>query len=69
MTLSLIIKNDGNQPGDVAVFKGIRTRDGHVSLTGNPDDLTHLALGEEITVYPPCGHFDEFLHLSVKGKH
>ena len=34
MTLSLIIKNDGNQPEDTAVFKGIKKdEDGYVAVS------------------------------------
>ena len=76
MTLRLVIKNDGNQPGDTAVFKGIKEYDSDPSsecragsVTGNANDVVHLVKGEEIIIYPPCDHFDDFEPVLVKGKH
>ena len=69
MTLTVKIKNDGNQPGDCAMIKGMVAKDGFVSMTGDPRDVVILEQGEEISVSPPNGHFDDPVTLTMKGKH
>ena len=76
MTLQVKIINEGNQPGDTAVLKGIKEyksdpagerRTGTVS--GNTQDVVTLGKGEEIVVYPNCDHFGDFQAVLIKGKH
>ena len=77
MTLQVKIINEGNQPEDTAVLKGIKEypksdpaserRSGGIS--GNTQDVVTLGQGEEIVVYPDCGHFDDFQAVYIKGKH
>ena len=79
MTLKLIVKNDGNQPGDTAVLRGVRIhkREGEtfIDSTGRMGvalgvtETLALVQGEEVVVYPPCDHFDDFERLEIKGKH
>ena len=70
MTLKLVIKNEGNQPEDAAIIKGVYDiGEGHVELTGDLEDQVCLMQGEEVAVVPPCGHFDDFKQISIKGKH
>ena len=69
MTLIVKIKNDGNQPGDCVMIRGMVGKDGYVRMTGDPEDVVVLLQGEEIKVYPPNGHFDDPVTLTMKGKH
>ena len=75
MTLKLKIINEGNNPRDTVVLKGIRVRNepdgervGYGEITGNPDDKVSLIMGEAIELYPKCGHFDAFQPVYIKGK-
>ena len=77
MTLQVKIINEGNQIEDTAVLKGIkeyhRTEPSGerrtATISGNKADVVTLCKGEEIVVYPACGHFDDFQAVLIKGKH
>ena len=70
MTLTVKIKNDGNQPGDILQLRGMKqSGDGHVQFTGDPDDSVILGHGEEISCWPPLDHFSDPASVSMKGKH
>ena len=69
MTLTVKIKNDGNQPDDVVMFYGVESYgDGYIRFTDNPANCVILAQGEEISCYPPSDHFDDPVTLGMKGK-
>ena len=71
MTLTVKIKNDGNQPGDSVQICGlVQLEDkGYVQMTGNLDDHVVLLKGEEVSCRPPTGHYEGSALLSMKGKH
>ena len=71
MTLTVKIKNDGNQPGDSVLISGVEQvgEGDYVKMTGNPDDKVVLLEGEEVSCCPPTGHFDDPVTLTMKGKH
>ena len=69
MTLTVKIKNDGNQPNDSFTLRGVKTEEGYSTITGNLHDSTTVLQGEEITVYPNNGHYDDFQLMEIKGKH
>ena len=71
MTLIVKIKNDGNQPGDAVRICGMvqLEHNGHVEMTGDNEDSIVLLQGEEISVCPPNGHFDDPVILTMKGSH
>lgn len=79
MTLRLIIKNDGNQPGDQAVLRGVKVHmngdepvidsEGRKQISLRGTGYLNLGQGEEVIVYPECGHFGDFDRVEIKGKH
>ena len=81
MTLQIKVKNAGNMPEDLLMMKGVerypprKDTDGELAppayalVTGNVRDVIALKLGEEITLYVPMDHFDDFKAVWFKGKH
>ena len=76
MTLQIRLINDGNQPGDIAVVRGLKPYSDepapgpiHAKMTGNSEDSITLLKGDEAVIIPPDGHFQDFKHISIKGKH
>ena len=71
MTLKVRIVNEGNQPSDCMIFRGLKLIDGTTAQhTGNYEDKVTLMSGEGVDVYPSnTGHFDDFVGISYKGKH
>ena len=68
MTLVVKIKNDGNQHGDVVTIYGMKSDGSNIRFTDNHIDCVVLRQGEEISCYPPSGHFDDPVTLGIKGK-
>lgn len=76
MTLRLRLINDGKQPGDVAVIRGLKSYADEpapgpvqVQMTDDLQDSITLLKGQEAIIFPPCEHFQDFKDLSIKGKH
>ena len=78
MTLTVRMINEGNQPGDTVVIRGMKEYPKHPSsspdvrslkVTEDPSDIIHLNQGEEVTFTPPTDHFDNFAAVEIKGKH
>ena len=77
MTLSVKIKNEGNQPGDVLMIRGVQVtgekegenpEDYQVNITTPGTEEIALCQGQEAILTPSCGHFDDFDVIEVKGK-
>lgn len=82
MTLRVKIENDGNNPDDKLVIRGVKYMGGHgpdqggnpggmafIEATGNDSDYVLISQGEAVYYNPPTNHFDEFDILSFKGQH
>ncbi len=74
MTLTVKIKNEGNQPQDTVVIRGLK--DVNIDNDyppfgemGSWDDSVVLKQGEEIAIAVPTGHFEDFKGINMKGHH
>ena len=77
MTLSVKIKNEGNQPGDALMLKGVqiigekngeKPEDYQVDIATPGTATITLGQGQVAILHPSCGHFDDFDAILVKGK-
>ena len=70
MTLTVKIKNDGNQPGDCVMINGMLYLEdqGYAQMTGNPNDSIVLLQGEEVSCCPPNDHFDSPCRIAHEGQ-
>lgn len=77
MTLRVRIKNEGNQPDDALMIRGVRVTgekngespEGLCIYIDTPGTETiTLGQGQEAILSPSCGHFDDFDIIQVKGK-
>ena len=75
MTMRLILKCEGNQPGDAVMLrnaKKVGTSDGNMPFLRMTDDLNDVVVigkGESVELDVPAGHFDPFRRVLVKGQH
>ena len=77
MTLKVVIKNEGNNAGDVVCVFGLKeiNKNGdYVSsrsadISENRLDTSILRCGQEITIQVPTDHFAKEKSISFKGKH
>ena len=75
MTLKVRIENQGNQPSDCFIIRGMKTvpmssGEYFAKESDDPNDVVTLIAGEGIDLYPSnTGHFDDFVDISYKGKH
>ena len=68
MTLTVKMINEGNQPGDVVVLRGVKQGEYGIEFTGDRDDELTLPRGHGVEFTPPTGHFDDFVTIELKGK-
>ena len=81
MTLTVRMRNEGNQPGDTVQIRGMKPypapplmdpdapAEMHVEVTGDPEDVVTLFRDQEVTFVPPTEHYDDFVDVGLKGKH
>lgn len=76
MTLKVKIENKGNNPEDHTMIRGLELYDGKSEdgdtlafFSSDPNKSVTLLPGEAVIVIPPCGHYDDFATLQLKGKH
>ena len=77
MTLTVSIKNEGNQPSDALVIRKVTAsyyekpnEDGCIG-SFDPGGTGQIVImpGQSAKFWPNCGHFDDFEVIEVKGKH
>ena len=77
MTLTVRISNEGNQPGDTLMIRGVTAnyyetpdKDGCIgSFYFGGDGTASIPQGGSMTFCPNYGHFRDFDKMEVKGKH
>ena len=72
MTMRLVIKGHGDHPNDFAKMKGAAWLDfegREAMVTGNLNDEILIPKVEEIVLYIPSGHFQDWGVIHVKGSH
>ena len=77
MTLSVRISNEGNQPTDGLMIRGVtssyyekETKDGCIgSITFGGDGVMFIPQGKSVLCWPMSNHFGDFDKMEIKGKH
>ena len=77
MTLIVRISNEGNQPTDGLMIRGVTAHlygkegeDGCIgSIAFGGDGVMFIPQGKSVLLFPMCNHFGDFDKMEIKGKH